>query len=235
VEGGANQPSPFVASSFALRATADKTAGRHPTHEPEPSISAFPALLCGESPLQPHCKAGLACLVLYLSIGTPVPDRANVMQTHDKPRNAAAFTLVEILIVVAIIGLLAAIAIPSFAKARLESRVSSYLNSLRVAVDAFELYAMENSGYPPDRTPGQVPNGMDEYITRMNWTTRTPLGGRWDWDRNSVGITAGVTGIGSDLNLDGILLVDERIDDGNLLTGRFRRTGAGGYSYVIAD
>jgi len=102
-------------------------------------------------------------------------------------------------------------------------------------VDAFELYAFEQGDYPPDRMPGQVPAGMDEYITRMNWTTQTPLGGRWDWDHNSVGITAGVTGIGAGLDLDGIRMVDAKIDDGNILTGRFRRTNAGGYSYVIAD
>ena len=147
----------------------------------------------------------------------------------------AGFTLVEILIVVAIIGLLAALAIPSFGKARREAHVSDYLNSLRLTVDAFELYAMEHGGYPPDLLPRQVPDGMNEYLTRMDWTDPTPLGGSWDWDNTSVGITAGVTGIGAGLDMVGIQMVDERIDDGGLTTGRFRRTGAGGYTYVIAD
>ena len=52
------------------------------------------------------------------------------------------FTLVEIMIVVAIIGLLAAIAIPSFTKIRTESRKSSCANNLRLIRDATEQWAM---------------------------------------------------------------------------------------------
>ena len=55
------------------------------------------------------------------------------------------FTLVEIMIVVAIIGLLAAIAIPSFAKIRKESRSKSCVNNLRLIRDAGEQLAMKNN------------------------------------------------------------------------------------------
>lgn len=58
------------------------------------------------------------------------------------------FTLVEIMIVVAIIGLLAAIAMPSFAKARRNAQVAAQMNDLRILEDAFQLYAMENKGFP---------------------------------------------------------------------------------------
>ncbi len=53
------------------------------------------------------------------------------------------FTLVEIMIVVAIIGLLAAIAIPSFIKARNESQTKSCINNLRIIDAAKEQAAME--------------------------------------------------------------------------------------------
>ncbi len=55
------------------------------------------------------------------------------------------FTLVEIMIVVAIIGLLAAIAIPSFSKIRTESRKSTCANNIRMLRDAMEQYAMANN------------------------------------------------------------------------------------------
>ncbi|NQU41480.1 MAG: prepilin-type N-terminal cleavage/methylation domain-containing protein [Lentisphaerae bacterium] len=147
----------------------------------------------------------------------------------------AAFTLVEIMIVVLIIGVLASIAIPSFLKARNESRITRYLNDIRIALDYIEMYAMEKGDYPPDKMPSQAPDGMNDYVKRLDWSANTPLGGRWDWDANSVGISAGITVIGATASLQDLKRVDERIDDGNLLTGRFRRTGAGGYTYVVAD
>ncbi|MBL7076568.1 MAG: prepilin-type N-terminal cleavage/methylation domain-containing protein [Kiritimatiellae bacterium] len=147
----------------------------------------------------------------------------------------SAFTLVEIMIVVMIIGLLASIAIPSFAKARNESRIARYLNDIRLATDYIEMYAMENGSYPPDRTPRQAPADFSAYVKGLDWSEDTPLGGMWDWDRNSVGVSAGVTVIGATASLQDLLRVDDKIDDGNLTTGRFRRTGAGGYTYVVAD
>jgi len=62
-----------------------------------------------------------------------------------------AFTLVEIMIVVAIIALLAAIAIPNFMRARKRSQATSFLNTLRMIDGAKEQYCMEHnkSGVTP--------------------------------------------------------------------------------------
>ncbi len=57
--------------------------------------------------------------------------------------NKAGFTLVEIMIVVAIIGLLAAIAIPNFVKARQNSQANACINNLRQLDGAVQQYALE--------------------------------------------------------------------------------------------
>jgi prepilin-type N-terminal cleavage/methylation domain-containing protein len=54
------------------------------------------------------------------------------------------FTLVEIMIVVAIIGLLAAIAIPNFIKARTTSQQNACINNLRHIDGAIQQWALEN-------------------------------------------------------------------------------------------
>ncbi|MEY2562382.1 MAG: type pilus assembly protein PilA [Verrucomicrobiota bacterium] len=57
----------------------------------------------------------------------------------------AGFTLVEIMIVVAIIALLAAIAVPGFLRARKRSQASKVLNDLRLISGAMDQYAIETS------------------------------------------------------------------------------------------
>ena len=61
------------------------------------------------------------------------------------PSNRRGFTLVEIMIVVAIIALLAAIAVPNFLRARKRSQASKILEDLRQLDNATDEYAIENN------------------------------------------------------------------------------------------
>jgi prepilin-type N-terminal cleavage/methylation domain-containing protein len=65
----------------------------------------------------------------------------------------AGFTLVEIMIVVAIIALLAAIAVPGFLRARKRSQASKVLNDLRLISGAVDQYAIENGKKSSEPVP----------------------------------------------------------------------------------
>src|SRR5450755_1812401 len=71
-------------------------------------------------------------------------------------KNRGGFTLVEIMIVVAIIALLAAIAVPGFLRARKRSQASRVINDLRLIDSAVDQYAIENN-----KATGAVVNTND--------------------------------------------------------------------------
>lgn len=63
------------------------------------------------------------------------------------------FTLIELLIVVAIIAILAAIAVPNFLEAQTRAKVSRTRSDMRTIATALESYFVDNNKYPTDRPP----------------------------------------------------------------------------------
>jgi len=63
--------------------------------------------------------------------------------------NVRGFTLIELLIVVAIIAILAAIAVPNFLEAQTRSKVSRVKSDMRSVATALESYAVDHNKYPP--------------------------------------------------------------------------------------
>jgi len=85
-------------------------------------------------------------------------------------KRRGGFTLVEIMIVVAIIALLAAIAVPGFLRARKRSQASRIINDLRLIDSAVDQYAIENnksSGFtvPASEWTKYLKAGTNLYIT----------------------------------------------------------------------
>ena len=83
----------------------------------------------------------------------------------------AGFTLVEIMIVVSIIGLLAALAIPSFVRARTNSERATCINNLRQIDAATQEWAVAQRAAPSD-----VPNYSD-IVPYMKNVVVCPSGG----------------------------------------------------------
>ena len=149
-------------------------------------------------------------------------------------RRNAAFTLVEIMIVVSIIALLAALAIPAILRARQQSQNARFINALRVASDAIELYAVENNAYPPDVNRGVVPPALASYLDQtLNWTGATPIGGRWDWDFEASGVKAAISVVEATADVAQMTEIDSKYDDGDLQAGRFQRISPNRYSGII--
>lgn len=66
------------------------------------------------------------------------------------PRCVRAFTLIELLIVVAIIAILAAIAVPNFLEAQARAKTARAAADMRSIATAVESYRVDNNQYPPE-------------------------------------------------------------------------------------
>lgn len=155
---------------------------------------------------------------------------------------ARGFTLVEIMVVVAIISFLAMMAVPAFRKLQSRARATATANDLRVFETAFETYASEKGVFPPSASPGELPPEMAGRIKGDDWTQASPIGGHFTWERNvdfggnkvSAAITITST---SDSTLTGnaaeLEELDRILDDGNLSTGNLIFGGSGSVVWIV--
>ncbi|RJP22514.1 MAG: prepilin-type N-terminal cleavage/methylation domain-containing protein [Candidatus Omnitrophota bacterium] len=81
------------------------------------------------------------------------------------------FTLIELLIVVAIIGILAAIAVPNFINAQIRAKMSKATADMRALAVAIEMYRLDNNHYPCD---GQEPTCPWPWATNA-WRLTSPI------------------------------------------------------------
>ena len=102
-------------------------------------------------------------------------------------RKTAAFTLVEIMIVVAIVGLLAAIAIPNYIKSRARSQATACINNLRQIEAGAQQFALEKGLHAGDTI--NFPTDIMPYV-KLNSSGAIPsCPGNGTYTLSTVGVT----------------------------------------------
>lgn len=151
------------------------------------------------------------------------------------------FTLVELMIVTAVIGMLAALAIPAFSRVRFHSRVNATLNDFRIFYAAFQQFESDRRVFPVSSPPpGVLPPEMAGLINGRRWEEGPPVGGVWHYRPVGPGRLGGrpvlgLLGSASVLpDTNALIAIDRALDDGDLARGGFVRDSAAAY-YLFLD
>jgi len=144
-----------------------------------------------------------------------------------------AFTLVEILIVVVILGILAAIVVPRFSDASQQSAQTAFVTTLNELSKVANIVYQMDGQHPAEYAAGTMPTEYDTYLNANEWALTTPIGGNWDiMSGGTVSFGVGVS-FGASPQSDAFMAeIDALYDDGVLTTGSFQKLGTGEF-YVI--
>ena len=158
-----------------------------------------------------------------------------------RQHRSRAFTLVEIMVVVVIIGLLAAAALPTYRHITMRSKMTAVVNDLRAYSTALITYNLQNGRWPADTAPQEIPPEMVGALPKA-FTMKTPIGGVYEWDYdvspNGFYTKAAISIVGtSDYpmtdDLDLLEMIDREMDDGNLSTGNIRLGSTNALVFII--
>jgi prepilin-type N-terminal cleavage/methylation domain-containing protein len=150
----------------------------------------------------------------------------------------SGFTLIEMLIVMVIIGVLASLVIAQFRNSTDDAARSAFVSSGKAFIEAAQRYQLDYGDFPENADSGVLPAGFGDYVQANYWEGGTPIGGVWDAEKDSFGITSGVgvhfDGTGETRDDAYMQQVDRSIDDGNLTSGGFRKIADDRYYFIVA-
>jgi prepilin-type N-terminal cleavage/methylation domain-containing protein len=156
-------------------------------------------------------------------------------------RFTRAFTIVEVMVVVVIIGFLAAAGLPSYRHITMRSKVTALENDLRQFSTAIQTFALQNGRWPADGEPQTIPSDLTAALSD-NFTHTTPIGGvyKWNYEVPADGVTAKAalvvqTASGNPVSDDEelFLMIDRQMDDGVLETGNIQVGSTNSLVFII--
>ncbi|MGV6814315.1 MAG: type II secretion system protein [Phycisphaerales bacterium] len=153
----------------------------------------------------------------------------------------SAFTMIELVVVITVIGILAAIVVPKFANAQADSRVAAAGEDILSMARTVEQYYHKNGYWPADTAAGVTPPELVALLKNNEaFAKPCPIGNAYDYGHvtatGSHTVTIGlVTSLStSSISQDDAAALDAHLDDGVLTTGKFQAVGTG-YAYRVSQ